>query len=198
MTVYLSELVHCIDEDAGPVPWVEPDSVVGFERRAEFERAKTSWFRLDPGLDLSASPVELIPDYIDHCLSRAAFYDAPPISGERLLDALIWLVRSLGSSYAVGTLAVWRGLVQEVPTQVALEKVLAAITQEPEPFVRDILRSLLWDYFDVGGLWPDWQARLRGVVDPSVIDSIEALGQNGYETIDNEDARRFADGRPRL
>ena len=87
---------------------------------------------------------------------------------------------------------------QEVPAQVALEKVLAAIAHEREPFVRDILRSLLWDYLDVGGLWPGWQARLRDAVDPSVIDSIEALVQNGYETIDNEDARRFADGRPRL
>ncbi|MCB9539147.1 MAG: hypothetical protein H6704_23240 [Myxococcales bacterium] len=194
----LGELRWRIEADTGPVPWVEPNSVVGFDRELEFHRAKQHWFRSEPSLDLSESPVEVIPDYIDHYLSRAASSQRAVVDGERFLDAVLWLVRRLGSSYAVGTLAVWRELVQAIPAQAACEKVLVAIAGEPEPFVRDILRNVIRDFFDVGGAWPGWQERMRTEVEPGIVRSIEALMIQGYETIDNVDARRFADGTPRL
>ena len=107
------------------------------------------------------------------------------LRGERFLTAVIWLVQNLGSSYAVHTLCVWRPILFELSAQAALTKVLQAIEKSSEPFVRDLLRDILWEFLGVGEVCSGWRERLKGVVKPSTLRALECIEQNGYETIDH-------------
>jgi hypothetical protein len=198
MKVTLELLKNRLADDDGVWPWVDPQSVEGFDREAAFLAAKMNWFRISNRPDLTESAVEVIPDYLNFVLSQASRVKGQLIPGARFLDAVIWLIQNLGSSYACSTLAVWRTLVREIEPQAAISPVMRAFEQSSEAFVRDILRNMLREYFDVGGLFPGWQTRLEGQVEAELLASLEALVHGGYETIDNTDARYFSDGRPRF
>lgn len=198
MSVTLNVLKRRITEVDCLHPWVRPQEVTGFDLGAEFQAARKYWFDASGQVDLSDSAVEVIPDYLDLCLSRGRFHGSHVVDGADVLDAVIWLALRLGSSYAVFTLAPWRTLVAEVQPQAALERVLSGFEEAHEAFVRDVLRSVALEFFNVGTAWPGWQDRLGGRVRAKTVRALDGLLRAGYETIKNGDARQFSDGTPRF
>lgn len=187
------------DNHIAPAPWVDSESIVGFDRESAFDDGKRDWFSVgSDALDLSDSPIEIIPDYMSYVLEGLQLAQSESIPGETLLIALLWLVEVLGSSYAVTVLLDWRGRVNDVPLEWAFRRILATGRRTREAFVRDIIRELLWDFFDVGRGWADWRERLlEEGVSSEVVEALEGFTNGGYETIDNSDVRRWNDGTSR-
>jgi hypothetical protein len=199
--MHLNDLEKLVNSDEGPFAWMRPDCVQGIDITAVKEMNELRWFQKLKLGDDDDTPDEIIADYLSRCLIRRHILmdDKEPlpseleIDGVMLVNACIYLICELGSSYAAFRLSIYNELVTEDNVHTCLD--LAADAYENSTgFIRDILRDFILDMFRYGPLWQEEGGYFTDVLTPEQNDFLKRVFDQGYLTLDNEDGRLFADG----
>ena len=195
------------DHEDGPYDWVDPRNIAGLDLEDARRENKEEWF-----IQVTRAYVEsigegedtddgVITDYLRDCINGQnstciCQKKLVPITDFMFIDAAIFLIEEMGSSYAAVILIVYRKIVEKENLQACFDMVRQALERTREPFIIDIWRDFMLDLFEFGPLWHAKTSPSR-YLDKASVDFLQQILDDGYVTIDNKDARYFSDGRAR-
>lgn len=162
-----------------PSRWIDLRSVGGYDRSAEFERGKRSWRHGGTGDGEIEHPAEIMADYLTWVIRDP---DCPAQPSNVLVDAALFLIETLGSTYATYTLPTARNQLVGGQSSQFLDRVLSTRHATSEPFVKDLLRDFMMEVLNAGPFFPDWETRLSGPCSPMAIAALERIISTGYLT----------------
>ena len=202
--MHLSEIKHRIDSE-GPFYWVSPDQITGISTSKIKLCNQEKWFRRIDSPNSIESEDEIITDYLYECLlqneavlpSNTEISQNIRVDGITFIQGSIYLICQLGSSYAATHLSHWRNLVVEDEASHCLMLLSSAYRTESS-FIRDILRDFILDVFQFGPLWEPAEGVFANILGHEQNSFLKEILDNGYLTINNQDARYFSDGSKRF
>lgn len=202
--MHLNDCEKIIDSD-GPFRWVSPEIVEGFDSASLKADNELKWFRKGDFAEDVEGADEIITDYLCECLlERKTLLDneraIPPvldIDAVMLVKAGVHLICDFGSSYAGTHLSSWRELLTTSNAGACLD-LLARSYEGVDSFIRDILRGFILELFCFGPLWNPQKGIFSAVLSDEQNKFLHRVFENGYSTIDNQDARLFSDGSKRI
>jgi hypothetical protein len=188
----------------GPYEWIDPKDIKDLDLDLIKAKNKKDWFGVANVEDISdeESDDEIIVDYLVDCLSEqksdpTSSIKIPQINELMFLEAAIFLICELGSSYAKTHMAKFKTLISEQKSQECINLVIANYKNISELFIKDIYRDFVLEVFEYGPLW-EWSNSKYKILDQHSNKFLEQIFKNGYFTIDNDDARYFSDGTKRF
>ncbi|MBU2714347.1 hypothetical protein [Zooshikella harenae] len=202
--MHLNDLINKLEQD-GPFEWVSPEMIEDFDFVKLKAKNELKWFqKSNPSEDIE-SPDEIITDYLCECLLERKFLidngrSLPlvlDIDAFMLVEAAIYLICKLGSSYAGTHLAGWRDLLTSNKASGCLDLLAKAYTNS-NSFVRDILRDFILELFRYGPLWTPSKGAFFNSLNDEQNSFLRLALLNGYITINNKDSRYFIDGSMRV
>lgn len=160
----------------GPYEWVNPSEVSGFDAQQLFQELKRRYFYSHDEMIAEiqradnddndfywTDPASIITDYLASCLIQKKYYEqkneAVPhglsMSSFDFIEAVVFLITSLGSSYAATKLAGDREAIQTDDVSACFERLKMIYEGTSELFVRQILNDFIIDFYQYGILWLD-------------------------------------------
>ena len=195
-------------EAEGPYVWCDPWDVEGVDFAAVKSWNERRWFspvnvKIE---EEEETPDEVIVEYLCSVITRILnlrLYrkQTEPdldIDGVKLVKSIVFLVCEMGSSYAATIMGMQRRLVKPADAKECFALVKDAYDSSTW-FVRDILRDFIIDLFEFGPLWEDepYGGRFSELWTEEELTFLHQVFENGYLTIDKEDASLFVDGTKR-
>lgn len=194
----LSEMNERLDSE-GPFVWCDPWNVKGVDFTVVKACNEKRWFRpLNVEEELEETPDEVIVEFLMYAIISHERLKTPAIDGLRFVKAVLFLVCEAGSSYAANILVAKRELVQEQDARECLALLKGAYSSSTW-FIRDILRDFILELFCFGPLWEEepYGGRFRDLWTEQELAFLHHVFDDGYLTIDKEDASLFVDGTKR-
>lgn len=204
LLMHLNDLENNIDAD-GPFKWIDPEVIEGIDSIGLKANNERKWFRKSVDAEDVEGADEIVTDYLCECLleqrmlidGEEAIPQKLDIDAVMLVKAGIYLMCDFGSSYAGTHLSSWRELLTTSNAATCLD-LLASAYENSGSFVRDILRDFILELFRYGPMWEPQEGYFSKVLSDEQNSFLSLVLEQGYSTIDNQDARSFADGSKRI
>lgn len=148
--MHLTELKKRIKDD-GPFVWIEPNSIIGVNLDDVLHRNRERWLNKYTPDDQIETEDEIIVDYLWDCLmeqknTKQIQSDIKKINSIDLVNAVIFLIQSMGSSYAASLLVVFRDLLSQEEIQECITALEQAFKNSKE-FQSYVMKSFILDFF---------------------------------------------------
>ncbi|MDM3872124.1 hypothetical protein QSV34_12280 [Porticoccus sp. W117] len=190
--------------DEAILRWLRPIDVSGVDSESLLKLNEKKWFATGLRDDENETADEIITDYLRECLSRqdklvSENKDIPKdavIDAKMLVDAAIFLICFLGSSYAATLLSWSRELISPDNASDCLVDLSEAYANS-QSFVRDILRDFILEIYRYGPLWGDEGREVFNTLNDDQQLFLKTVFDDGYLTIDKNNARLFESGQER-
>lgn len=200
----LNDLANTIKAN-GPFKWIDPKSIEEIDPVALKFNNEHNWFCKFVIVENIEGADEIITDYLYECLlERKMLIDKGKpipkgldIDATMLVKAGIYMICHFGSSYAGTHLSSWRELLTANNAGVCIELLISAY-KKSHSFTRDILRDFILELFRYGPLWEPQIGYFSKLLSDHQNNFLNIVLENGYLTIDNQDARLFIDGSKRI
>lgn len=194
-------------EAEGPYVWCDPWDVEGVDFAAVKSWNERRWFSpVNVEIEEEDTPDEVIVEYLCSVMTERWYVETyrKPVGpgldfdGVRWVKAVVFLVCQTGSSYAAVILGMHREIVKPADAKECFALVKDAYDSSTW-FVRDILRDFIIDLFEFGPLWEDepYGGRFSELWTEEELAFLHQVFDDGYLTIDKENARLFVDGTKR-
>lgn len=193
--------------EGGPFEWEMPQDILGVNIQQIKKNNSDHWYNLegkksdspeDPDYDLDD---KIIVDYLSLCLSnfveKKTTIKTCTISEEMWLNATIYLICELSSSYANTFLSNYNSIIPDNKLQKCCDILMDCYKNISEKHIRDIFRDFILHVFEYGPLWESSNSKYKKLDTKSRL-FLKTIYQNKYETINNFDARYYSDGRRRI
>lgn len=190
--------------ECGPYEWIDPKDIKYLDLALFRDKNKKDWFSNAniEDMDDEESDDEIIVDYLVDCLSEqinepTSFSKMSQINELMFLEAAIFLICELGSSYAKTHMAKFKTLISDKKSQECMNLLIESYKNIKELYVKDIYRDFVLEVFEYGPLWESSKSKYK-TLDQNSSRFLERIFKEGYFTIDNNDARYFSDGTQRF
>ncbi len=202
--MHIKEIIRRLN-NYGPYEWIHPKNIEGLEIDNIIKRNKTIWFSTLNVEDISDNDDEddeAITDYLIDCYSEQlrqtkASKNAWLIDGIMVVDAAAFMISKLASSYAATHFPIFSDPINKKNAQICLDLLESNYSKTTEFFIKDILRDFILDLYKTGPLW-DLKMSKKSYVDKNSQEFLINIFKKGYYTINNKDARYFANGNKRF
>ena len=157
-----------------------------------YDHNKEQWYKkIDPCEEFFESDDEIIVDYF------SSYFQQHEIDVNAYIKICLFLIGTLGSSYAATNLSPYGRCINESNANMVLNSVIQKYL-DSEEFVQDILKNFIIDTFQCGELWGQEISLYSNNLSEDNNNFISNLLKSDHKTINKDDARLFVDGSPRI